>query len=261
MSDGLDTPEQIVEQAVKIGLRTIAITDHDAVQGVPAAQQAVLGIDLTVIPGVELSTVAQECEIHVLGYFIDITNAPLLDALRSLRDGRLNRAQGMLSKLDALGMPLAWDQVQALSGAGALGRPHIAAAMIQAGYVDSTQEAFNQYLGRNGSAFVPRYKIAPEDAIALIREAGGIAALAHPWYVQHFVPYLAQAGLAGIEAYYSGYTAEMSAALARLAKQNGLVVTCGSDYHGLERLPNNPLGGVAMPRSALKSFLQLQPRG
>lgn len=259
ISDGLHTPEQVVDLALRQRLRIIAITDHDAVEGVPPALAAASGSGLTVIPGVELSTEAQDSEIHILGYFIDINYQPLGDILCALRQGRLSRAHDVLAKLDALGMPLEWDLVQNLSGEGALGRPHIAAAMLQAGYVESTQQAFSQYLGRGGAAYVPRYKISPEDAIALIRRANGIAVLAHPWFTQHLVSYLVDAGLAGLEAYYSGYTAEMSSALARLAKQYGLVITCGSDFHGLERLPNNPLGGIAITAVNLNAFLAKQP--
>ena len=259
ISDGLYTPAHVVELAVQRGLRLIAITDHDAVEGVPEALQAAQSDTIQVVPGVELSTEVQESEVHVLGYFIDIHHAELNKILANLRDGRLNRAHSILDKLSALGMPLDWDTVRTISGSGAMGRPHIAEAMVQAGYVDSTQQAFTCYLSRGGAAFVSRYKISPEQAIAAIREAGGIAVLAHPWYCQHLVPYLADAGLAGLEAYYSGYSAEMSAALVRLAKQHNLLVTCGSDYHGVERLPNNPLGGVSMPDADFYTFLAAKP--
>lgn len=255
ISDGLHTPEEIITLASEQRLGTIAVTDHDALEGVAPAMLAASGLPLTVIPGVELSTEAQDNEIHILGYFIDITNTPLNQTLVSLREGRLHRAQDMLTKLDALGMPLDWEDVLNLSGDGALGRPHIAAAMLQAGYVESTQQAFTQYLGRGGAAYVPRFKVAPETAIDLIRGAGGIAVIAHPWYVQHLVPALVGAGLTGLEAYYSGYTGEMSAALVRLARQLGLLVTCGSDFHGLERLPNNILGAVSMPENDFKAFM------
>ncbi|MHB9032911.1 MAG: PHP domain-containing protein [Anaerolineae bacterium] len=259
ISDGLFTPQQVVELALRQDLRVISITDHDAVEGVSPAQEIAQDSNLVVIPGVELSTETLDSEVHILGYFIDINNPQLNDTLGQLRDGRLNRAQTVLAKLDALGMPLDWEVVQGISGAGAMGRPHIAQAMLQAGYVETTQQAFTQYLGRSGAAYVPRFKVSPEQAITLIRQAGGIAVLAHPWYVQHLVGGLAQQGLAGLEAYYSGYSADMSAALVRLAKQNGMIVTCGSDFHGLERLPNNALGGVLFSELELATFLAQRP--
>ncbi|MCE5259295.1 MAG: PHP domain-containing protein [Chloroflexi bacterium] len=260
ISDGLCTPVEVVQAASCQRLQVIAITDHDAVEGVPAALQAAQDSCIEVIPGVELSTEAQDSEVHILGYFIDISDPRLNHSLASLREGRLNRAHSVLAKLDSLGMPLDWDVVSAISGSGAMGRPHIAAAMLQAGYVETTQQAFTHYLGRGGAAYVPRYKISPEQAITLIRQAGGIAVLAHPWYTQHLVTYLAEAGLAGLEAYYPGYTADMSAALVRLARQHGLLVTCGSDFHGLERLPNNPLGGASMPAADFAAFLAKRPQ-
>ncbi|MHB1355262.1 MAG: PHP domain-containing protein [Anaerolineae bacterium] len=255
ISDGLHTPASIVVMAQRLHLHALAITDHDAVEGVSEAQDAARGSDLLVVPGVELSAEAQDGEVHILGYFIDITNRNLNKILDTLTQARLVRAQNMLEKLDTLGLPLDWNKVQHLSGPGALGRPHIAEAMIQAGYVGSTQQAFSQYLGRGQAAYVPRFKLAPKEAISLIRDAGGLAVLAHPWYAQHLVGQLAGAGLGGVEAYYTGYSHDMSAALVRLANQHKLLCTGGSDFHGYERIPNNVLGGVSLPADCLVKFL------
>jgi predicted metal-dependent phosphoesterase TrpH len=241
--------------AKSLHLKVLGITDHDALEGVSEALDASRGLDLRIVPGVELSAEAQEGEVHILGYFIDIADQNLSQTLNILRQARLSRAQDMLTKLEALGLPLNWSQVQALSGPGALGRPHIAEAMIQAGYVGSTQQAFSEYLGRGQLAYVPRFKLAPEDAISLIRDAGGLAVLAHPWYAQHLVGQLAKAGLGGIEAYYTGYSIDMSGALERLANQHKLLCTGGSDFHGKERIPSNVLGGVSLPAHCLESFL------
>lgn len=255
ISDGLHSPADIVEMAQRLHLKALAITDHDAVEGVPEALAASRGSDLLVVPGVELSTEAQDSEVHILGYFIDVANYNLNQTLNILRQARLVRAQNVLAKLDTLGLPLDWSQVQDLSGPGALGRPHIAEAMIQAGYVGSTQQAFSQYLGRGQPAYVPRFKLAPPDAISLIRDAGGLAVLAHPWYAQHLVGQLVKVGLGGVEAYYTGYSSDMSGALVRLANQYKLLCTGGSDFHGFERIPNNVLGGVPLPADRLALFL------
>jgi predicted metal-dependent phosphoesterase TrpH len=244
--------------ALRLNLQALAITDHDAVEGIPQAIATARGSDLLVVPGVELSAEAQDSEIHILGYFIDITNQHLVQMLETLRQARLVRAQTVLEKLDTLGLPLDWDQLQIRSGPGALGRPHIAEAMIQAGYVDTTQQAFSQYLGRGQAAYVPRFKLSPTEAISLIRNAGGLAVLAHPWYAQHMVDLLAKVGLGGIEAYYTGYTPDMSGALARLASQAKLLCTGGSDFHGLERIPSNILGGVPLPTDCLPTLLAWQ---
>jgi len=255
ISDGLHTPAAVVEMAQRLHLKALAITDHDAVEGVPEAMAASRGSDPLVVPGVELSTEAQDSEVHILGYFIDVANRNLNQTLSMLRQARLVRAQNVLAKLDTLGLPLDWSRVQNLSGPGALGRPHIAEAMIQAGYVGTTQQAFSQYLSRGQAAYVPRFKLTPQDAISLIRDAGGLAVLAHPWYAQHLVGQLAKEGLGGVEAYYTGYSSEMSAALLRLANQYKLLCTGGSDFHGFERIPNNVLGGVPLPADCLASFL------
>ncbi|NLV74228.1 MAG: PHP domain-containing protein [Chloroflexi bacterium] len=258
-SDGLLTPEQVVSQAIAQHLDVIAITDHDALDGVIPAQNAARGSQLRVLSGIELSAQTLGSEVHILGYFINPLDEGLQGALAGLQQARLTRAQEMLERLKALGLPLNWQALLEETPGQALGRPHIAAAMQRAGYVDSIQQAFSVYLGRGGAAYVPRAKVSPEDAIQLIERAGGLAVLAHPWYDQHLVPSLREAGLRGLEAYYSGYTGDMSAALMLLARQQGLLVTCGSDFHGLERTPNNLLGGVAMPPDAFEAFLAAEP--
>lgn len=259
VSDGLHAPAEVVRMAIAARLEAIAISDHDAVDGiVPALQEAAGG--LLVVPGVEISTEGDgNLEVHVLGYFIDWEAAELVRELALLRDSRISRARAMWDRLSALGMPISWERVQEVAGAGSIGRPHLARVLQEEGFVGSTREAFDLYLARGKPAYVPRFKITAEDAVRLVRRAGGVAALAHPWGLDHLVGGLAAKGLAGLEVHYTGYTPEMVEHLAALAEDHDLVCTGGSDFHGLAMLPENRLGIPRIPidrLAALRARLQ-----
>ncbi|MHB1296460.1 MAG: PHP domain-containing protein [Anaerolineae bacterium] len=253
-SDGLFTPRQVVELALAKGLRAIALTDHDTVDGVADAVAAAEGTRLTVVPGVEISSDMGGYEIHLLGYLVDYADGDFRDALVEFRRARFERAIEMVDKLRKLGVTLSWERVQELSDGGAIGRPHLAQALVEAGYVHSTQEAFDRYLGRGRPAFVARQKVSPGQALELIRQAKGVPVLAHPWGATVFVSGLVSDGLAGLEVYYTGYAPEQVAQLQRLAQRHGLVCTGGSDFHGAAILPDNRLGGVAVPRGCLAAL-------
>ncbi len=253
-SDGLHTPAEIVAMSRQIGLRIISITDHDTVDGIAGALQAAANTELTVIPGLEISADAGKLEIHILGYLMDHTSPDLSAALARFGQARLARGQEMVSKLRAMGLRLSWERVCELAGEGVVGRPHIALALQEAGYVRSSQEAFELYLGRNKSAYVPRLKMTPQEAIALILNAHGVPVLAHPADIAFTVPDLAAAGLAGIEVYYPFYSPDTIAFLRQLAQQHHLICTGGSDFHGLGLLPDNRLGGVCVPASCVTAL-------
>lgn len=253
-SDGLHTPSQIVDMALQQGLRAIALTDHDSVDGVSEALGAAAGTPLRVIPGVEISTDA-DGEVHVLGYWVDSGDESLRGALARFRLGRLERAARILEKLRALRISLSWENLAELAGDGAVGRPHIARAMQDAGYVGSAQEAFERYLGHGRPAYVPRLKLAPPEAMQLILGAGGLPVLAHPYGVTHLLGELTQAGLVGLEAYYGAYSGELVAALSQLAHEHSLVCTGGSDFHGLALLPDNRLGQGELPSACFEALL------
>lgn len=253
-SDGAHTPEEIVAMALRAGLRVIAITDHDALDALPAALEAAAGTDLDIIPGVEISCNGQSSDVHLLGYYVDWHNQSLRQAVGRSQHARVGRAQAMLERLRSLGIDLSWERVRELAGDGAIGRPHIAAALTEANHVGSVREAFDLYLGRDRPAYVSRLKLEPEEAIRLVRDAGGVPVLAHPWGQEASVPRLAQAGLAGLEAYYAGYPDEVVSALVALAKRHDLITTGGSDFHGLSVMPDRNIGSARVPRHCLRAL-------
>jgi hypothetical protein len=230
-----------------MGLSTVAITDHDTVGGVGEALAAASGTSLEVIPGVEISTDVRETEVHILGYFIAVTDANLHHQLQLFKDSRSVRARQIVARLSRLGLSLDFRRVQEMANGGSVGRPHIAGAMVERGYVSSIREAFDRYIGQNRPAYVPRHKIHPAQAIAIIRAAGGVPVLAHPRLLTTRVRYLAANGLAGLEAYYTGYGQEETSSLLSLAQQHQLLATGGSDFHGEHVKPESLLGGVDMP--------------
>jgi predicted metal-dependent phosphoesterase TrpH len=257
-SDGELTPEQLVAQAASLGIQVLGITDHDTTEGLPRALAEAGRQAITVVPGVEISTVNGREEIHLLGYFVDLDNPDLQALLARTREARRERAQKMLGRLANLGMPVEWDRVVAISGGGgSIGRPHVAATLLEAGHVGSYDEAFNLWIGRDCPAYVERYKLQPEDAIRLVRQSGGLPVLAHPYFysrdgerkggldLKRWLPVLREAGLAGIEAYYPHYPPRARRQLLDLAVQYGLAITGGSDFHG--GMLSNGLGGVPVP--------------
>ena len=246
-SDGQFSPSELVAMALERNLLVIAITDHDTTEGIDEALDAARGTELEVIPGVEISCDVPREEVHLLGYYID-HHAPVLEnKLCAFRKARLRRAKEMLAKLAALGFPLQWEMVAKLADGGSFGRPHIAQAMLDKGYIASTNEAFDLYIGRNGPAYVDRYKLSPSEAVSMIKEARGLPVLAHPLRVTHFLPSLVEQGLVGLEVYYGSYSAEDIRQLASLARKFDLVPTGGSDFHGPGVLDTIEMGGIWVP--------------
>ncbi len=255
------------------GVGTLALTDHDTTDGLVEAAGAAerLGIDL--IPGVEINTDVGEHEVHILGYFVDSACPSLQAFLRRMRDGRLHRAEEMVRRLGALGAVVEWSRVTEIAAGASVGRPHVARALVEAGWVGSPREAFARYLGRSGPAYVPRVKLTPEEAVECIARHGGVAVLAHPGWeasgrVLERLGDLIAHGLAGIEVYYPDHKAEMIQEYRRLAAQHDLVVTGGTDYHGGGLATRVPLGSVAVPtdvvpalRARWMSVRQARPGG
>jgi len=259
-SDGRLSPAELVAEAARRGLEVIALTDHDTVDGIaPALAAAEDFPGLMVIPGVELSTEVDAGEVHVLGYFIDYDDVALNRRLIRMRNSRADRAQAMISRLEALGVDISWEHVQKIADGGSVGRPHLAQAMLEQGYVPSIREAFNGYLARGRPAYVGRQKLTPEAAVELIRQSDGLAVLAHPFTVadpEPLVIKLKAAGLAGLEAYYKDYDPDTQRQLLEIADRHGLLVTGGSDYHGLEEDSDAELGGVEVPFSVVDRLLE-----
>ena len=236
-SDGRLSPTELVRLAARQGLKTVAVTDHDTTDGLAEAFEAAKKFPgLRIIPGIELSADVPGDEVHVLGYFIDTDDAELQAELLRFREGRVDRAKTMVDKLDQLGIHVEWERVQHFAGDGAVGRPHIAMALVEAGYCQEPKDAFPEYLGRNGLAYVERVKLTPADAVSMIQRAGGAAVLAHPAYMNDMeagIASLSGIGLAGIEVHYAKYREDTIRQLARIARQYELIPCGGSDYHGM----------------------------
>jgi predicted metal-dependent phosphoesterase TrpH len=234
------------------GVGTLALTDHDTTDGLAEALDAGRTSHVDVIPGVEINTDVDEHEVHVLGYFIEYTQEEFQAFLRWMRAGRLERAERMVEKLRALGVPVEWGRVREIAAGAAVGRPHVARALVEVGWVGSPQEAFARLLPRTGPAYVPRVKLAPEEAVETILRAGGVPVLAHPGWtaggpILERLPDLVQHGLCGIEVYYPDHTPVQVSAYLELARQYGLVATGGTDYHGGGIATRVPLGSVEIP--------------
>ncbi len=260
-SDGKFSPEDIVRRSAELGLTVIALCDHDSVDGITAALEAARGFpQIRVIPSVEISTYVPGSEAHLLGYFIDYTDPELKTTLASLRSSRRERAQKMIAKLGNFGVHIEWQRVQEIAGSGSIGRPHIAQAMLEKGYVTSFKEAFTKYIGFKGPAYVERQKITPAEAVALITRAGGLPVLAHPLTVNNpetMIAKLKTAGLVGLEVNYNSYTEDERASLAQLAKKYDLIATGGSDYHGLDDSVETMLGGTYVPEESAEQLIAL----
>jgi len=260
-SDGRLSPAEIVRQSMEHGLTIIAVADHDTVDGiVPALVAAKAFPGLKVIPAVEINTDVPYGEAHLLGYFIDYTNHELRDALQKLRNSRRKRAQGMIDKLGDLGIHIEWQRVQEIAGGSSIGRPHIAQAMLEKGYITSFKEAFTKYISRDGPAYVEREKITPVGAVELILRANGLPVLAHPFTIndpEMMIIELKAAGLVGIEAYYNSYTTDEISRLVSLADRHNLITTGGSDYHGLDDSNETMIGGVDVPMESAERLIAL----
>ena len=251
-SDGAMPPEKVVETARAAGLAAIALTDHDTLGGVAAAQAAGARVGLRVVAGVELSAFDGDREIHVLG--LHIADVARLDGeLVQFREGRAERAAQIVAKLNALGVPVTLDAVLAEAAGGAIGRPHIARAMIAGRWARDPRDAFDRYLGAGRPAFVDKRRLTIADSIRLIHEAGGLALLAHPGpegtreRVERFLPL----GLDGLEVRHPGHTADDTARLGALVEHFRLVPTGGSDWHGALGGPR-VLGAMRIPYAWLE---------
>ncbi len=263
MSDGRFSPEEIVSRAAKAGLSVIAITDHDNVDGIaPALAAAAAFPQLRVIHGVEISSDIPDGEVHLLGYCLDYSDRELLAALERMRNSRVTRARKMVARLAELGLPVAWERVLEFAGEGSIGRPHIAQALLERGYIGSLSEAFDGYLERNGPAYVGRDKMTPTEVVELILAADGLPVMAHPTTVpdaEAMIDELRASGLVGIEVYYASHSAATVRRLEALAVRTGLIPTGGTDYHGLDDVEVT-LGQVAVPPKSVERLLALARR-
>ncbi len=249
-SDGLLSPTKLVSEAASHGINVLALTDHDTLEGLPEAIEASRVARIELIPGVELSAESGAHEVHILGYFVDSKDPILDESLAENAGERIVRTRRIIEILESLGLPVSFERVEALAGEGTIGRPHVARAMIENGYVRSVSQAFELYLGIGRPAFVPRARSKPDDAVRLIRRAGAVPVLAHPLSagnVEATLQLLVPAGLLGIEVYYGEYPARTHAQLKEIAGSWGLVATGGSDYHGPGYKEGRDIGTAPVP--------------
>ncbi len=241
-SDGSFSTREVMAFAKQAGLTALAITDHDIVEGIPEATAIGAELGIEVVPGVEISSRLGESELHILGYFMNWTDPLFAQRLSTLRDSRHQRNPKIVQRLNELGISMTYDEVRALAGTESVGRPHIARLLMEKKVVTSAKEAFDRYLANGRPAFVDRELPKPAEAVQWIREAGGVPVLAHPTWVRTsadglrtLVRELKAAGLGGIEVHYSTHTPSQTTEYLELAKQCGLLVTGGSDFHGVTK--------------------------
>jgi 3',5'-nucleoside bisphosphate phosphatase len=255
-SDGIYSPTELLHRAREVGLRVLALTDHDTTGGLDEAIQAGREEDIELVPGIEINTDVAGGEVHVLGYYPEYKRPEFQAVLKVLRDARERRGQRMVELLNEQGVNIPWERVREIAQ-GAVGRPHVAKALLEAGYVQTIGEAFDKYIGTGCYAYVPRYKLTPEDAVRLIASANGLPVIAHPLdlpgltELRNWLPSLVGAGMVGLETYYGPYKPEDERELRALADQYGLIPTGGTDFHGPGIHPT-PLGGRPVPYEAVE---------
>jgi predicted metal-dependent phosphoesterase TrpH len=261
-SDGVFTPKRAVEYAAKMKLSAISITDHDSVDGIDEALEMGAKIGVEIVPGVELSSEvvvdSQKSEIHILGYYIDHKSEVLQKNLAVFKKARYNRAVEILEKLKKSGAELKDDSFVKDAGNKVIGRLHFAKALFEQKLVGSVQEAFQMYLSKDKSAYVPKYYISAEDAIRLILNAGGIPVMAHPYYIHdsdiNIFETLIKVGLMGIEAWYIKHPERVVKRFLSLAQDFNLIATGGSDCHGPYKKAAPVMGKVKVPYSVLENL-------
>ncbi len=265
-SDGTSPPAEVMRRARAAGLDVIALTDHDTVAGHGEARRA-LPRGLTLLPGMELSCRLDGHSVHMLAYLFDPAHQDLAAECAKIRESRVHRAQAMVARLAELGAPVTWEQVSALAAGGVVGRPHIARAMVEAGVIESPERAFGpDWIGAGGRAYVTRYALDPARAVGLIRDAGGVAVLAHPrvrergWTVpDDVIAGLAAAGLSGVEVRHPDQDRSQRMELQVLADSLGLVASGGSDDHG--ELTGYRIGSDTIAPDAYERLVSLATGG
>lgn len=256
-SDGAFTPTQVVEAASEAGLAAVAVTDHDTVAGIDEALAASEKFGVEVVPGIEISAIYQPgVEAHILGYFFNHHDSNLLEWLQVLKSARLDRGRKIVERLNEAGVKLDFDHVARIAGEGAVGRPHVAKALIEVGAASSMDAAFGRYLIEGCPGFVPRYKVSPEEAVRMIINSGGVACVAHPAKMKRddLIVHLIDQGLSAVEAYHPDHGPTSSKFYKRFAERRGLVATGGSDAHSISSENHGGIGLVTCPYSAVEQL-------
>jgi predicted metal-dependent phosphoesterase TrpH len=242
-------------------LRVVALTDHDTVSGVAEAQAAAVGTGLEVIAGVEINAKGDGASLHMLGFYVDPQNRFLSEKLRAMRDARLGRARKMIERLGEMGMPLDWEEVQALAGGESVGRPHVARALVDRGYAATVREVFDRFIGRGGPAHISRLRLSPAETIEAIVVAGGVPVLAHPAHsgpaVVERIPEFVGYGLRGLEVYYPHHSPDEVKMLLGLCREHDLIATGGTDFHGPDSEEGVPLGSIHVPIACVEQLREV----
>lgn len=269
-SDGTYTPEELASHGKRLGLAAMSLTDHDTVEGCARMAAACQSLGVEFIPGAELTAEVNGNELHLLGYFVDRENKKLLSETSRFQTVRQDRIREMVTRLNQLNVPLKVEAVFAIANCRSPGRPHVARALVQGGFCSSLDEAFERFLKMNRPGWVPKCKMSAFDAIALIHQAGGVAVMAHPGLnrTDDVIPQLQQAGLDGIECFHSRHSGGITRHYLEMAERHHLLVTGGSDCHGMNR--GKPLvGSIKLPyqhveklkeRAASRKAGNLQPQ-
>ena len=247
-SDGTFTPEELVLRAQQKGLACIALTDHDSVEGCARAAAACAAVQMDFVPGAELTAEHNDIEVHILGYFLDVTDEKFLARIATFQSVRQNRIREMVAALNQLGIPLKAESVFALANCKSPGRPHVARTLVKENLIGSLDEAFERFLKKGRPAWVPKTKMSALEGVELIHQAGGLAVMAHPGLNRsdEIIPDLVAAGLDGIECFHTKHSTAMSERYLEIAEKCNLLVTGGSDCHGFSK--NKPLiGTVKLP--------------
>jgi predicted metal-dependent phosphoesterase TrpH len=258
-SDGRSSPQELVARASSAGVTVLSVTDHDTVAAAAGVSAACAAAGLEFVPGIEITAVWREADIHILGYFINVRSQPLLDFLAAQRQRRLDRVRQIVARLDQLGMHLDPDALLTPAvedPSKSAGRPWVARAMVAAGYVLSADVAFQRWLARGKPAFVPRLAAAPEEVVRRIHEAGGLASLAHPGLIRHdeWIPHFISAGVDALEVYHTEHDPIATRRYGDLAAQHDLLASGGSDYHG-DNVHGAPApGATSLPREAFDAL-------
>ena len=265
-SDGMNTPTENVQLAAAAGLSALAITDHDTVAGVAEALAAGEQYGVTIIPGVEISTMEEDKDIHILGYYMNIEDPVFLERLAGLRQIRDTRNEMILAKLRELGVEITMEDVlkqlgRELMPDESIGRPHMADTLVAKGYAEDMRDAFNKYLAQDAAAYVSPPRIRPHEAAQWIIEAGGVPVMAHPGIYGDddlVARILDQSELAGLEVCHSDHSPADEQRYLQFASQRGLIITGGSDYHGARqgKVFHGPIGGKRVPISVLTQLLE-----
>jgi len=257
-SDGEHAPEALLALARAAGVTVLAVTDHDTVAGLARAETAARAEGLGFVPGIEISASAGGLEVHVLGHFVDRSEAGLASYSDRLRGERARRMARMVERMTELGFPVSLEEVEHIGGGAHLGRPHLALALLNRGYVSSTKEAFDRFLADGRPGYVGRFRLPAEEAVQLVHRAGGTATLAHPGPSRVAAPTLealARAGLDGLEVFHLDHVPSQREAFARTAEALGLIPTGGSDFHGARVSPGRKLGGSGTPPDAFRRLV------